>query len=173
MSLKGIRKKDNPDYVQRKNVNGSTYYKKIEDPNKGTTMRDNLDDYSSLLEYEFSNEDYEIIDHNDIEDDDLDDIEDNSYDDTETKEFDAYDPEDEYMEPDNDQSYDKEHDQEDQNVDNDNDEVAPRRVVNVKEAVINFFDKYKYPIMIGTGTALALGAVGAGIFVFTNFIVVS
>ena len=177
MSLKGVRKKDNPDYVQRKNVNGSTYYKKIEDPNKNTTATSNLDDYNSLLDYEFSNEDYDVIDH--IEDENEDDYNenDNMEDTTEIETYSDNDPE-EYYDPlyDNNQDYYDEYDNQDyypESFDDYQEDNRFNKVTNVKQNVINFFDKYKYPIIIGTGAVLTIGAVGVGIFAFTNFIVVS
>lgn len=174
MSLKGIRKKDNPDYVQRKNVNGSTYYKKRDDPNRDTTMKDNLDDYATLLEYDFSNEDYEVIDHieEDMDDPEYDDTY-NDYDDTDTKTFDSVSEEEYYDYP---EEYDHVGEpiveEYDNNREYEDDEI-PKRTPSVKQRVINFFDKYKYPIMIGIGSAAAIGAVGVGIYAITNFIVVS
>lgn len=180
MSLKGIRKKDNPDYVQRKNVNGNTYYKKIEDPHKNTTATNNLDDYNSLLDYEFSNEDYDVIDH--IEDENEDDYNENENmeDTTEIETYSDDDSEEYYDTPyDNDQDYYDDYDEYDnqdyypeypENYQEDN---RFNKVTNIKQNVINFFDKYKYPIIIGTGAVLTIGAVGVGIFAFTNFIVVS
>lgn len=188
MSLKGVRKKDNPDYVQRKNVNGSTYYKKIEDPHSNTTATSNIDDYNSLLDYEFSNEDYDVIDH--IEDQNEDDYNENDSMDH-TTEIETYSdnyPE-EYSEPkpydSNQDYYDEVQDDYNDYYDENNQHPHPEsfndyqednrfnKVTNIKQNVINFFDKYKYPIIIGTGAVLTIGAVGVGIFAFTNFIVVS
>lgn len=180
MSLKGVRKKDNPDYVQRKNVNGNTYYKKIEDPHKNTTATNNLDDYNSLLDYEFSNEDYDVIDH--IEDENEDDYNENENmeDTTEIETYSDDDSEEYYDTPyDNDQDYYDDYDEYDnqdyypESFDDYQEDNRFNKVTNIKQNVINFFDKYKYPIIIGTGAVLTIGAVGVGIFAFTNFIVVS
>ena len=177
MSLKGVRKKDNPDYVQRKNVNGNAYYKKIEDPHKNTTATSNIDDYNALLDYEFSNEDYEIIDHIEYENEDDYNKNNSMEDTTEIETYSDDDSEEYYDTPyDNDQDYYDEYDNQDyypESFDDYQEDNRFNKVTNIKQNVINFFDKYKYPIIIGTGAVLTIGAVGVGIFAFTNFIVVS
>lgn len=96
-----------------------------------------------------------------------------------TTEIETYsdDSEEYYDTPyDNDQYYYDEYDNQDyypESFDDYQEDNRFNKVTNIKQNVINFFDKYKYPIIIGTGAVLTIGAVGVGIFAFTNFIVVS